>query len=157
MAFRAAGLPGLAGMALATVLLAACVPETDAGDTGAKTAGVIEISRGGSFSGGSSVTIYADDTMMTSQSDPGGPFKTSQRRNAPAGAFQRASAVVAVQGPKVAAQLKAKDDGLSCLDYGSDWVAAKPPIGGFSKAGAGCPEPALDTFISNVLGAIAAP
>ena len=152
MTYRAGGLSALVGL-----LLAACVPATDASDTGTTTAGVIEISRGGTFSGGSAVVIYADDTVITTQSDPGGQGQTSDRRKAPAGAFQRASAVIAAQGPKVAAGLKAKDDGLACMDYGSDWVAAKPPIGHFSEAGAGCPEPALDAFISNILDAIQAP
>lgn len=129
--------------------LAACVAE------GPSTAGLgyIEVSSGGSFNGSYMTRVFADDRVETVISGPFGENTSRKVTQGRAGVFEEVSAVVAAEGPAVAAKVDPGEP--ACLDYGADAVRADPPIKGFSGVSAACLNKHVDAFQSRILGVIA--
>ncbi len=114
---------------------------------------VIEVSSG-SFFGSQSTRIFADGTVISVTSKPGQASVRTLRHGTPA-AYDRAAAVLAAEGAKT---LRAqKPQALQCLDYGTDLVAATPPVGGFASATSACPDAAVSALMSAVLPSLATP
>lgn len=139
---------------LAFLALGACVQAT--GDTSDVNYDQprIELHSGGAFSGSYSTTVLADDTVVSQTSGPFGEGSTTDV-TVIAGAYERAVAVLVSQGNAVAAGLRPEEE--PCLDYGTDLVTATPAVGGFSDAGASCPNEAVLALLTAVNQAISGP
>ncbi|MEZ5798485.1 MAG: hypothetical protein R3D63_14050 [Paracoccaceae bacterium] len=139
----------LAGFVAMTV--AACVPEGQGGSAGGG-GGQISISSGGSFSGGHTTTVYADDRIEVSTSGPFGEGAQSKVSAGRLGVFAEVSAVIAAEGPAVARAVNPASP--ACEDYGADTVSASPAINGFSSVAATCPDDRVQAFQNRLVAVI---
>lgn len=115
--------------------------------------GEIVVASGG-FSGSSSTQIFSDGTVIQSTAVPGGvPIRTVQ--HAMPDVYRKAASVLAAEG--LATRRALKPQAEPCLDYGTDQVSATPPVAGFDRVSAACPDPALSTLMAHVLATLARP
>jgi hypothetical protein len=134
----------------AFVVLSACVAAPDT-----PTTGTIRFGNGGSITGpGATTTVTADDRVTVSWGGFGAP-PAPPPVTVP-GAHARAVAVLRDAGLRAQAALpSAPRDIAYCPDYGEDEVRADPPVAGFSRVVAGCPEPQVTALIGRLQAAVA--
>ena len=112
----------------------------------------ITVGVGGTFSGANSTIIYADETIVTTVSEPFGT-STTRKGTASPGTYARALAKVQSDLPGLA-----KYNGkVACPDYGSDTVSVTPPVKGVSGVSVGCPEPKVTALINELYAILSAP
>ncbi len=135
-------------LSVATLVLTSC-----AAPAPLPQAGEIVVASGGSF-GSSSTQIFSDGTVISTHAVSGQVPVRAIRHGLPE-AYRKAAAILAAEG--LASRRAIKPQVRPCLDYGTDQVSAAPPIAGFDKAVAACPDAALQALMSDVLATLAQP
>lgn len=141
---------------LASCLLAlsACAPAIPPPPEGTPYIGFSDMS---GLHGGVDIRVHADDVITEHRAPPAGTDQsaTDEVRQGRPGLYADLAALVAAEGPGVAADIAATpDDG--CMDAGTRVVSAVPPVGGFSRlAYSGCSATTLGPFLNRILDLIA--
>jgi hypothetical protein len=125
------------GALIGAAILAGCTasPAVDLPPPGTP---VIRFGHDGAFNGGLVVSIFQGDVIVTEGSGPFGEKPFRRVDQGAEGLFERHRAYLAEAGPR--AVRADRSDGLACVDYGSDFVEAVPPVAGFGAIGSGCPD-----------------
>lgn len=137
-----------------TLALVACVPTEKQSDNAFSLHGdipYVEISSGGTFSGGESYTIFANDTMRTTSYEPFSADGSVAEDRLPPGAHARARAIAAAKMPGIAARAGESD----CPeDYGSYSVRVFPPVSGITVVFSDCRSNDISNLSSDILRSI---
>lgn len=137
-----------ASLAAAALALASCTAPAPVPQTGE----IVVASSG--FAGSSGTQIFSDGTVIRTTATPGLAPIRAITHGLP-DTYRKAAAILAAEG--IAARRAIKPQAQPCLDYGTDEVAASPPVAGFDKATATCPDAALQALMSHVLATLAQP
>ena len=127
------------------LFLGACATGPDAPPQGTP---YVEVYSGAQLYGMSVTRIYEGDVIFFAQSDVVAGTASERYIQGRPGLWQEVAALVAAEGPRVRPETVPED--YECMDYGMDSVEAVPPLGGFSKVWATCPDEGVQGLMQSV-------